>query len=196
MIPHSITISQPHICSAFCIHQGSQVIPSVKSLRNKVSAIAFKAMDPLKRHRYDPKQSCEHEDFSVAQFIRFLKRIKLKKLLFKIKDPRQNRKINYTSDVILYWALSVYFFRQRSCNGLQTSLKKLKPKKRTAILNYLGLKDKKDSFPHRTVVSDCLKHIEADEVNGLLIHLFNWAKRNKIFSGSTRDDRRRATGNT
>src|SRR5271156_3311667 len=46
---------------------------------------------------------------------------------------------------------------------------------------YLGLENYTSSFPHRTVVNDCLKLIDADEVNELLIHLFNWAKRNKIF---------------
>src|SRR5271155_1929024 len=125
--------------------------------------------------------SYEYEDFSVAQFIRFLKQIKLKKLLSQIQDPRQHNKIDYKNDVILHWALTVYFFRQNSCNALQTTLKKLKPVKRTAILKYLGLENYTSSFPHRTVVNDCLKLIDADEVNELLIHLFNWAKRNKIF---------------
>jgi hypothetical protein len=149
------------------------------TLNDRVSAIASKAID--RSFRPSTEQSCEFEDFSVAQFIRFLKQIKLKKLLSRITDKRQQSKINYTNDAILQWALAAYFFRQGSCNAFQTALQKLRPEKRTAILNYLGLKDEINSFPHRTVVNDCLKLIEADEINELLIHLFTWAKRNKIF---------------
>lgn len=149
------------------------------ALNDRVSAIGFKAID--RSFRPSTKQSGKCEDFSVAQFIRFLKQIKLKKLLVRITDKRQQSKINYKNDVILQFALAVYFFRQGSCNALQTAFQKLRPEKRTAILNYLGLEDGINSFPHRTVVNDCLKLIETDEVNELLIHLFNWAKRNKIF---------------
>lgn len=143
MIPQCITISQLHICSASCIHHIVQAVPSVESLKNKIATIAFKAIDFLKSRKSTLNQSSEHEDFSIAQFIRFLKRIGIKKLLSKIKDLRQINKINYKNDVILHWALSVYFFRQGSCNSLQTALQKLRPEKRTAILHYLGLKDEK-----------------------------------------------------
>jgi len=164
------TYTEP--CLIFCRHP---------LLDDKVSAIASKAIDLSNSCKPSTNPSYEYEDFSVAQFIRFLKQIKLKKLLSQIQDPRQHNKIDYKNDVILHWALTVYFFRQNSCNALQTTLKKLKPVKRTAILKYLGLENYTSSFPHRTVVNDCLKLIDADEVNELLIHLFNWAKRNKIF---------------
>jgi hypothetical protein len=156
-------------------------LSNIVSLNNNKVSGAFKAVVNSCPFKSSPTQSCEYEDFSVAQFIRFLKQIKLKSLLSKIKDPRQQNKIRYTNDVILLWAMTVYFFRQCSCNAVQTALQKLRPEKRTAILKYLGLRDDTNSFPHRTVVNDCLKLIEADEVNELLIHLFNWAKRNKIF---------------
>ena len=58
-------------------------------------------------------------------------------------------------------------------------MEKLDSQKRQAILNYLGLQQ--DSLPHRTVVDDCLAYMNPDEINDLLIILFNWAKRNKIF---------------
>ena len=128
-----------------------------------------------------PQLSIPIEDFSVAQFIRFLKHIKIKKLLSNITDNRQLNKVQYSNDVILNWALSVYFFRHGSQNGLQTALEKLKPHQRTAILNYLGLEEKEGSLPHRTVVNDFLTHVDADEINELFIYLFNWAKKNKIF---------------
>jgi hypothetical protein len=216
MILQCTTISQPHNCSASCPHDISQAVFPPKSINRKIAAIASRTMDLSKSCGPVPKQSCQHADFSVAQFLRFLRHIKLKKLLSKIKDPRQQKKIDYPNDVILHWALTVYFFRQGSCNGLQTTLQKLRPEQRAAILNYLGLKDEpeqiaghsvvvpfsehllerdqpggplldqalkdgKKSYPHRTVVNDCLAGIEADEVNELLIHLFNWAKKNKVF---------------
>jgi len=178
MIPQLTTISQPHICLKSCKLQAA---PVDEQLKTTIHSIAFKAMMPFKHHKYAYPKSSHHGDFSVAQFIRFLKRIKFKKLLCKINDRRQISKTTYTIDVILHWALSVYFFRQGSCNALQTMLQKLESKKRKAILNYLELKDTKDSFPHRTAVNDCLALIDADEVNELLIVLFNWAKKNKIF---------------
>jgi hypothetical protein len=48
-------------------------------------------------------------DFDVAKFIRFLKQIRLKELLSKIDDSRQQSKITYSSHSLLLWALSVFF---------------------------------------------------------------------------------------
>ena len=96
-----------------------------KSLNDRISAIVSKTISSYCQS--STQQSCDYEDFSVAQFIRFLKHIKLKKLLSKINDPRQNKKIKYSNDVILQWALSVYFFRHGSKNSLETALEKLKP---------------------------------------------------------------------
>ena len=48
-------------------------------------------------------------DFDVAKFIRFLKQIRLKELLLKLDDPRQQSKITYSSHSLLLWALSVFF---------------------------------------------------------------------------------------
>lgn len=183
MMPQSLKIIYPQIDlenkNSSCTH--CVKVAPLESLKKRVSSITLKCMDSLKPINSVPKKSCGHEDISVAQFIRFLKHIKLKKLLMRITDQRQLSKIEYTNDVILQWALSVYFFKLGSCNGLQGALQKLKPLQRTAILNYLGLNDKIKSFPHRTVVNDCLNLIEAEEVNELLFHLFNWAKKNKIF---------------
>src|SRR5436305_2912882 len=131
MIAQSTTICPlqicTEICSPFCRHYSSLDIIIPESLNNKVSAIVSKTVDISGSCKPAVQQSCEYEDFSVAQFIRFLKHIKLKKLLSKINDPRQNKKIKYSNDIILQWALSVYFFRQGSKNGLQTTLQKLKP---------------------------------------------------------------------
>lgn len=50
-----------------------------------------------------------NHDFDVAKFIRFLKQIRLKELLSKIDDRRQQSKITYSSHSLLLWALSVFF---------------------------------------------------------------------------------------
>ena len=65
------------------------------------------------------KIASEHDDIPVGQFIRFLKHIKLKKLLSNITDTRDLKKVKYPNDVILQWALSVFFFR-RGSNGSST----------------------------------------------------------------------------
>jgi hypothetical protein len=176
MVAQSITICPLQIYSeprlTFCRYQ---------SINNKISAIASRGINISNFCQSSNELSCEYEDFSVAQFIRFLKHIKLKKLLSKINDPRQKKKIKYSNDVILQWALAVYFFKRGSKNALQTALEKLKPLKRAAILNYLGLEERGSSLPHRTVVNDYLTLVNPDEINELLIYLFNWAKKNKIF---------------
>src|SRR5437899_7170659 len=107
MIPQSITFSQQHICLASCIHLIRRVTSQLESANNKVAAIASTTMSFSKSRTSASKKTCEYEDFSVAQFIRFLKHIRLKKLLFKITDPRQKNKISYSNDIILQWALTV-----------------------------------------------------------------------------------------
>jgi hypothetical protein len=181
MILQRITFSQPHICSMSCKEHKPQEVNPLNLINDKIIPIAIKSLEVLEPPKSNPKKSSESEEFSVSQFIRFLKHIKLKKVLSKINDTRQENKIEYNNDVILQWSLTVYFFRLGSCNALQTALEKLKPTQRTAILNYLGLNDQKTSFPHRTVINDYLKCVDADEVNELLILLFNWAKKSKIF---------------
>lgn len=88
--------------------------------------------------------------------------------------------MTYTNDIILSWALSVFFFRRGSKNSFQTALECIKPHQRQAILNYLGL-GKNDLLPHRTTVDDYLSKVAAEEINDILLTLFNWAKKNKIF---------------
>jgi hypothetical protein len=181
MIAQNTTICPSLIYSNSCTHYKLTKPIELQFLNDKISAIAPKAIGLSDFCQFCFKQPSIHEDFSIAQFIRFLKQIKFKKLLSKVNDPRQQSKVIYKIDIILHFALSIYFFRRGSCNNLQTTLQKLSLQKRTAILKFLELEDDVKSFPHRTVVNDCLKYINADEVNELLIHLFNWAKRNKIF---------------
>jgi len=77
--------------------------------------------------------------------MRFLKHLKLKKLLSKISDSRDSKKIEYTVEIILMWVLSVFFFRCESTNALQTAFEKLPLHRRNTLWKYLGLDPKKSS---------------------------------------------------
>ena len=92
-------------------------------------------------------------DFSLAKLIRFLKHIKLRRLLQKIKDPRDPKKTKYQLEVIICWALSVFFFRRESVNSFYAALEKLPQQKRKNIWYFLGCEEG-SSLPHRTVVTD------------------------------------------
>lgn len=120
------------------------------------------------------------EDFPLGKFMRFLKHLKLKKLLAKISDSRDPKKTEYTVEIILMWVLSVFFFRCESTNALQTAFEKLPMHRRNTLWNYFGL-DPEKKLPHRTVVTDCLAIINQKEINSLLEKLFKWALKSKIF---------------
>lgn len=124
-------------------------------------------------------QPVEPEDFAIAKFIRFLKHIGLKELLGAISDHRQQAKCSYSNHSLLLWALSVFFFRQEAKNSLQTTLESMPSYKKEGILNYLDIAD--NSIPHRSVVDDYLGTIDPEEINHLLIKLFHWCQKNKLF---------------
>jgi len=129
--------------------------------------------------------SCQHqefpitEDFAIAQFIRFLKHLNLKKMLSEVSDPRQQNKCEHSNYTLLLWALSVFFFRQESKNSLQTTIESTKPDKREALMKFMEIKN--NQLPNRTTVDDYLALINPDEINNLLLELFIWAKKNKLF---------------
>jgi hypothetical protein len=163
----------------------SDINSATPSVDDRLSALFFQKLHLLIAHANASRSQFseepnEHEDFPVGQFIRFLKHIKLKNILSKITDKRNPNKVIYTNDVILQWALSVFFFRRGSKNSFQTALECIKPYQRKAILKYLGLNED-DSLPHRTTVDDFLSKVDAEEINNILLTLFNWAKKNKIF---------------
>lgn len=149
---------------------------SDQSTDNKIICL-FSHKAPIQLPKPSAKEN--HEDFSISQFIRFLRHIKLQKILSRITDTRNQNKIKYANHVLLQWALTAFFFRRGSKNSLQTTLDSLKQHQRVSILNYLGLMD--DALPHRTSIDDYLSKINPDEINDLLMVLFFWAKQNKIF---------------
>ena len=119
-------------------------------------------------------------DFSVAKLIRLLKHIKLRKLLQKIKDLRDPSKTKYKIEVIISWGLSVFFFRRESVNSFYAALEKLSMHQRKKIWYFLGCEEG-SPLPHRTVITDCLSLLDPDEINDLLMTLFKWAYKQKIF---------------
>lgn len=128
---------------------------------------------------FQAQNNCLNEDFAIARFIKFLNHIQLKEKLTKISDQRHLEKCTYSSTSLLLWALSVFFFRQKAKNSLDTTIVDLPLHKRTSLLNFMGIKG--DSLPRRDCVDNYLAFIDHTEINGLLIDLFSWAKTNKIF---------------
>lgn len=119
------------------------------------------------------------EDFAISKFIRFLKHIKIKSLLTKIPDRREQHKKKYSSISLLLWALSVFFFRQESKNSLNTTIADLPMHKQTSLLNYLNIQG--NTLPKRDSVDDYLASIDSELINNLLMQIFHSVKENKLF---------------
>jgi len=124
--------------------------------------------------------SKNQRDFSISRFIGFLKHLKLHKLLQKIKDPRDPVKTKYKHEFLILWALSVFFFRRESVNSFYAALEKLPDHQRKSIWHFLGCEEG-SALPHRTVVTDFFALLDPDEVCSLLMDLFKWAYKQKIF---------------
>lgn len=119
------------------------------------------------------------EDFAIARFIRFLKHLRIKEIFSGISDTRQTKKTKYSNHSLMLWAFSVFVFRQESKNSLQTTIESLPKYKQTSLLKYFEIE--RDSIPHRTVVDDYLVTVKPDEINNILLELFLWCQKNKLF---------------
>ena len=74
----------------------------------------------------------------------------------------------------------MFFFRRESVNSFYAALDKLSNQQKKNIWYFLGCKEGAP-LPHRTVVTDCLALLDPDEINALLMTLFRWAYKQKIF---------------
>jgi hypothetical protein len=119
-------------------------------------------------------------DFPIAKFMRFLKLIRLRKLLKNITDKRDPCKIRYKLDFILHWALSVFFFRTESLNKLQHAFDRIPLLRKKTLWNFFDLPEG-SALPHRQTVTENLALVNPDEINDILIQLFKWALKQKIF---------------
>jgi hypothetical protein len=122
----------------------------------------------------------EIEDFPLGRFMRFLKHLKIRVVLTQVTDPREPEKTKHQIELILQWVLTVFFFRCKSANALQTAFDKLPQHKRAVLWRFFGLNEG-DILPHRTVVTAALSAIDPDEMNDILEKLFKWAMKSKVF---------------
>lgn len=165
--------------------QNDQLLPEKKS--TSCSCCQSQNHSEIKLNALSVKESNssneedQMEDFPLGKFMRFLKRIKLKKMLAKVKDPRDPQKTTHQIETILSWVLSVFFFRCESLNALQTAFDKLPQHRRRTLWNYFGLDEETAKLPDRTVVTDCLSGVNQESINDLLEKLFKWAMKNKVF---------------
>jgi len=189
-------------CCSSCTHQHSQknqvfftltvnFQPGVESssptpnsslgIPDKIPSSPIMTPIPPQLVEIQPNDKVENtiENYPLAKFMRFLKHIKLKKLLAQIADPRNPKKVDHKVEIILQWVLSVFFFRCASANALQTAFDKLPRHRKAALWNFFGLPED-SKLPDRTVVTDCLSVLNYEEINDLLEKLFKWVIRNKI----------------
>lgn len=158
------------------ISLSSLVIPSEISLS---PVLTFISPPPAEITPKVSKGESVIENFPLATFMRFLKHIKLKKLLSQIEDPRNPNNVIHKVEIILQWVLSVFFFRCESANALQTAFDKLPDRRKAVLWNYFGLPEG-SKLPDRTLVTDCLSVLNYEEINDLLERLFRWVIKNKI----------------
>lgn len=151
-----------------------KVFSSQKYLSQRTIRMIPQILSPCQPQHFVP-----NEDLAIARFIRFLKHIDLKELLSKIPDPRQASKITYSNYSLLMWALSVFFFRQGSKNSLQTTIESMSHYQQDGLLKYLEIEE--DSIPHRSVVDDYLDTIKPEEINNILLEIFRWCQKSKLF---------------
>jgi len=167
MITELASNFQPEICSS-------------SSCTNCIPSALVVDLFPNQAH-IEPKPSLEHSlvDFPLGKFMRFLKHIKLKKMLSSVTDPRDLKKTTHHIEIILMWVLSVFFFRCGSANSLQNAFDKIPWSRRKSLWNFFSLPEG-SKLPDRTLVTDCLSMLDYEEINDLLEKLFKWTIRNKI----------------
>ena len=131
--------------------------------------------------RNTPKlPSCEEsEGADVAALIRFLRELKVPKLLSSLPDSRQQGKTSYDLSSLMMWALTACMFRAGSKNAFQSSLKSLSPSRRQGLLNLLQVDE--DRLPHSTTVDHTLAEIPLEQLNQIPTDLVKQLLKRKLF---------------
>lgn len=122
----------------------------------------------------------KQQDFPIGRFLRFLKFLKLKSLLSRISDSRDPKKIKHNKEFLLMWALSVFFFRTGSLNDLQQSFQRVPDPQKKILWQFFELPDD-SNLPHRQTITDLLEILNPEEFNTLLMTLFRFALKSKVF---------------
>lgn len=116
----------------------------------------------------------------VAIWMRFLQQLGLSRLFANLSDQRQQSKITYSNSSLALWGFSVAAFRQGSKNALNTTFDTLKQKNRSSIANFLEIENF-DNLPHSKTVDEYLRHLNPDELNNILLEIFSWGHKSKLF---------------
>lgn len=119
------------------------------------------------------------ENVDVATLIRFMRHMKIPELFANFPDARQRSKITYSLSSLALWAFATCIFRQGSKNALHTTLEKLSPEQREGMIHFLGITGK--DLPHSRTVDDALAGINYEELNQMLLEMFDQMNTRKLF---------------
>ena len=117
---------------------------------------------------------------AIAIWIRFLRQLGLPRLFASLSDSRQQSKTTYSNTSLALWAFSTYAFRQGSKNALKTSIDDLNVKINRSMAAFLEIEDC-TKLPHSKTVDDYLRNVNVDELNNILIEIFGWGIKSKLF---------------
>jgi hypothetical protein len=117
------------------------------------------------------------DNVSVAILIRFMKQMKIPELFATLPDSRQQSKITYSLSSLVLWAFTSCIFRQGSKNALYTTLKELPIEQREGICHFLGI----TNLPHYSTVDNVLARVSYEELNHILLTMFDQMHTRKIF---------------
>ena len=114
----------------------------------------------------------------AAILLRFLKYLRISNLFSQLSDKRQQSKTNYSNTSLSFWAFFTLLFRQGSKNSFRTTLGGLSGKKRKAMATLLMTDD---TLPHSSTVDDYLRHLDAEQLNNVLVGIFQRMQKTKVF---------------
>jgi hypothetical protein len=119
------------------------------------------------------------ENVDVAMLIRFMQQIKIPELFAALPDSRQQSKVTYSLSSLALWSFATCIFRQGSKNAFHTTLEQLSLEQREGMMHFLGITGK--DFPHPSTVDDALAHLHYENLNQMLLEMFNQMNTRKIF---------------
>lgn len=114
----------------------------------------------------------------AAILLRFLKHLRISNLFSQLSDKRQQSKTSYSNASLSFWAFLTLLFRQGSKNSFRTTLEGLSGKKKKAIASLLMTDD---NLPHSSTVDDYLRHLDAEQLNNVLVGIFQRGLKTKVF---------------
>jgi hypothetical protein len=119
------------------------------------------------------------DNVDVATLIRFMQHMKIPELFATLSDSRQQSKVTYKLSSLALWSLAACIFRQGSKNALHTTLEGLPPEQQEGMLHFLGIEG--EDLPHYTTVDDALARVNYEELNEVLLKIFEQMNNRKIF---------------